>query len=470
MPIVPIPLTGGAYTNMDKQEIANPEFSIALDNALLNIVGSNVGRPGLSNFTTVGGSPIIGTKYFNSVIVAVTADRQIHQINSAGVVTNKLGSGGLLGGTGIPVFATDGTYLAVAGGGFPQRWDGAVATGFEIMPGGPFQTTHIVYLDGYWMTFNGEDIVWAGPTALSRDIWSAANFFQAEGRPDAPNALVVLQRELFIFGEKTTEVWSNFGDVSVPFRRVFFMDIGTVAPLSITQAESTLVFLDDRRRFSFFNGRQPQVVSFPFDKQVQQLGTVSDCIGHTINIDGHYLVVFSLPTEAKTFVFDYTSQKYIGEWYGFDDSVESRFRMSGYSFFESQNKHYVGDYDNGTVWELSLNNHSDGTVARRVLRRTGEIDHGTGNLKRNIWYRFHLKRGVGNAAVTHPVMSVRFRDDGKPWSNPVHVSMGAVGDDESTYMIHNTGMYRKRQIEVSCTDAVEFKLIKVEENVDLKSK
>lgn len=465
MPIVTIPMSGSAFQAVDKQELSNPEVASKFDNLILSQAGSSIGRPGLSSFTMISNSAISNCTIFNNHIFAVTEDRVFWKIDSAGTVTNLVGADGLLGGSDRPTFASDGTYLAIAGGGVPMRWDGT--NDVENMPGSPPSTNEIVFMDGYWLAIDDTDIRWAGPTAVTRETWSAADFFQPEGQPDDPVSIKILQKELFIFGDESLEVWQNFGDASVPFRRVFFVDIGTSARQSIVQANNTLWFLDEDRRFVFLNGRTPQIVSIPaLDREIQRLTTVSDCFGNVIQIDGNNLITWTFPTEGKCYVFDYARSQYIGEWYGFEDSAKTRFRMNSHVYWRSENKHYVGDYDDGTIWELSAGAYSDGSLPRRCRRRSGEIDHGTGNRKRNNSYRFHVKRGVATTSVTDPKMEVRFRDDGKPWSNPYHVSLGQIGDELSVIKIHNTGIYRKRQIEVVCTDAVDFKLMKVEEDVE----
>jgi hypothetical protein len=467
MPIVPIPLSGGAYTNIDKQELGSSEKAAEMKNLMLSDSGANIGRPGLSSFATMDVA-CEAIHEFNNHLFVVGIDRRFYKVTSAGVVSDITGSAGGLGGSARPNFAEDGTLLGVSGGGAPMTWDGTNSV--ITMVGSAPSTDSLVYLDGYWLAINSsDDIQFAGPTSADRATWSAADFFQAEGLPDSTEALAVLQRELFVFGEDSTEVYQNFGDVSVPFRRVFFIDVGISAKDSLVNESYTLWFLDENRRFSYFNGRTPTPISFPFDKDVQRMSTVSDCFGSRIQIDQHNLIAWTFPTEGRCFVFDSKKAEYVGEWAGFENGIEARFRMNGHVYMRAWDQHFIADYNEPKVWELSTSNYADGSNPRLCLRTSGELDHGTRNRKRNIWYRMTVKRGVATTTVTDPIFEVRFRDDDKDWGNPYQLSLGATGEEATVLELRNTGLYRKREIEIRCTDAVEFSFINMEENVEVLS-
>ena len=464
MPIVSIPIQGGPNQNVDRQELSDGT-AYKLENTLLSDSGANIGAPGFSSFADLGSVHGVSATIWNDLLFVVGTDRRFYKITSAAVVTDITGTDGGLGGTTRPNFSNDGTYIAISGGGTPQRWDGTSTV--ANMPGSAPAADIVEYLDGYWLAINSSgDIQWAGPSSAERDTWSAADFFQAEGLPDDPLTLAVNLRELFIFGEESTEIFQNYGDVSVPFRRVFFVERGIAAKRSVIKEGNTLWFLGNDRRVYYFEGRTPKVVSFSFDKEIQEMTTVSDCFGTRIQIDQFSLLIWTFPTEGKTFIVDAKSGKYLGEFSSFETGLKSRFRMNGYAYWPSLDKHYITDYLDSNIWELSRDYYAYGDNPRRCLRRTGPIDHGTGNKKRNVYYEFHIKRGVGNSSVSDPQFVVRFRDDDKGWSDEYLVSLGATGDESIVRRLHNTGTYRRREIEIYCTDAVEFNLTKIMESVE----
>lgn len=465
MPLLPIPINKGVYQNADDIEVSGTDYAYELRNLLLNESGSNVDRPGLSQFARIGNFGIIGMAFFRDKLFVVTSERKMWSISSVGAVTDVTGTG--LEGTERPVFDNDGTYLAIAGGGTPRRWSGTGNS--ELMPGSPEHSTHIAYIDGYWINFllDDQELRLAGPTSATRETWNSSDFFQAEGLPDSVVAIRALQRQLFIFGSSSIEVFQNFGDTSTPFQRASggFIDRGTVAPYSVVSAENTLWFLDSKRNFVLLDGINPISVSSPYDRAIQGFTTVSDCWGTRIEIGGHYLIAWTFPSEERTFVFD-TKGKHWSEWDGFTNE-SSRMRLNCYAKAESWQKHFVGDPTTGIIYELSLSHKADGAHPLRRLRQTGYYDHGTGVRKRSNYYNLHVKRGVGTLGGTDPKLLVRVNDDNKGWSNYREVCLGFPGCQNGPIQVRIGGVYRKRKLEFFMTDPAELRIVKLEEDVDL---
>jgi hypothetical protein len=461
-----IPLTDGLYENVDPEELPSTELAVKLENLIMNEAGSNIDRPALSLFATIGNQRVVGSYFWKlfDVIVVVTFDRRIYSVTEAGVITEITG-GATLGGTERASFAEDGTLLAIAGGGAPQYWTGAGVC--ALMGGAPPDTKSIVYLDGYWIaaTIDDQIIQWAGPTEVLRATWSAGNFFSAEAYPDDLAALYVLFRELWAFGTESIEVFQNIGSSGVPFQRVFAFDRGLAATFSLVQADNTLWYLDSQRRFVRMEGKTPQIISGPISRTLKQMETISDCWGARIDIDGYMLILWSFPTEEKTYAYDYLNKKWY-RWYTYHDTREVHFAASSYSFASTWNKHYVGGQYSGILSELSRSFKTDNADPLRRVRRTGMLDHGTGDRKRSRGYRFHVKRGLGTPGGVEPLFEFRFNDDNQGWTDPVEVGLGFPGDPKEPIYVPVGGIYRKREFEYSCSAAVEFMLTKVEENVE----
>lgn len=475
MPIVPIDISKGLYENVNAFELGNTGHAAVLKNFLVNEAGTNVSRPGLCDFAYTHAYPVEGLHYCASAnrLIVVTNDlRRFYSITSAGVATSVTAD--VLAGTGRPVFAEDGSYLAVAGGGALQRWSGSGNFGAFPSAGDdnpPEESTHIVYLDGYWLnheiTGDMQQIYFAGPTSTLRTQWDASSdMVSAEGLPDGVSALAVLFRELYAFGVNSTEIFQNFGDSVSPFSRTFFIDKGIIAAHSVVQADNTLWWLDSDRRFVRMEGRTPIMISEAIDSTIRGLSTVSDCWGAKIDIGGFYLIVWSFPTEQRTFAYDYKSKTW-SEWQTFADSDWSLFRMNAYAYSRTWDKHLIGDTVTGNVFELSFDNHSDGDDLRKCLRRTGIINHQTFTRKRNIYYEFDIKRGVGTSGQTEPTLELRVKDDDKSWSDPIEFELGYTGEFLHSVRVHVGGIYRQRQIEFSISDEVECRISALRENFEV---
>jgi hypothetical protein len=465
----PIDISKGVFLSVNAIELPQAGFASDYRNLLKNDAGSDVDRPALSEFATIGANPIEGLFYFKpaSKLVAVTFNlggggRRVWSIDSSAVVTNITGS--TLDGTSRPVFASDGTYLAIAGGDAPLQWNGSGTT--TALAGSPEECTHISYLDGYWINhlLNDQEFRWAGPTSAARATWNSSNFFQAEGLPDNIKAQYVLFRELYAFGEETTEIYQNFGTTSTPFQRTFFLERGIAAPYSVVEADNTLYWLDNRRNIVRMEGRTPIIKSDAIATEIKAMTTVSDCFASRIDIGNHFLIIFTFPTEEKSYCFDYKRGEW-GIWDGYVAGVSDRLDINSYCYVPDWNKHLVGSAINGKIYELSFSNKTDnGNVLRR--KRVVNYDHGTNNRKRSNYYLFHLKRNVATTSVTNPVISVRVNDDNKGWSEPQLIELGALGTESTALRVRLGGIYRRRELEIEMTDAAEFVLSKIEEETE----
>lgn len=465
MPLLPIPINKGTFQNVDAFELTSPEYAADFRNFVLTDAGSNIDRPGLNQFAAVGSYPVQGLTFFSNHLVAVTSsDRKIWKIDSSGTVTDITGTA--LGGSARPVFADDGTYLAIAGGAAPRSWTGSGNT--ALLAGSPPDCKFISYLDGYWIThlIDDQEFRWAGPTESARGTWNSANFFQAEGLPDNLKAQAVLLRELYAFGAESVEIFQNFGGTSTPFQRTFFINKGIIAPYSIVEADNTLFWLDSDRRFVMMQGRTPVQVSTPFDRVIKDMTTIDDCWGVALNIGAFYLIAWTFPTEERTLVYDYKLKEWY-EWDGFVDGGTDRFKMHSYTFAKAWNRHFVGDPVRGIVWELSFDNKVDGSNTLRRLRRSGQIDHGTSKRKRSNYYQLDVKRGVGTPGGTEPRLLMRVNDDGKGWKDYVSIPLGFTGERQTPIRVPGLrGIYRKRQIEFYMTDPYELSIRSLQEDVE----
>ncbi len=464
--IKPIPINKGVYLDLNPVEITSTEYATVLKNLILSKSGANVDRPDLTPFATTGSSlGITALNYFNNFLVAIDSGGQIYKITIDGTVTNITGAGPLLG-TSRAQFAQDGFFLAIAGGLAPKVWDGI--DNCIDMPGSPPNLRFIDYLDGYWIAFQIDTQLfqYAGPTADERLVWGADDFFSAEGTPDVCLSQWNLNRELYAIKQQSMETFQDFGAVSDPFQRTFFIDRGTIAPYSIVQADNTLWFLDNERHFVKLVNRVPTFISDAIDKVLKDpTFVVEDCFGMKIEIDGFYLIAWVFPTMGRTFVMDYRTGEW-AEWNSFVDGKEVTVNIGAHYYVQAWGKHMVGDPSTGTIYELTRS--AKGTVASplRRVRRTGQYDHGMGTRKRSNFYLFHMLRGQGTPGQPEPVFEVRVNDDSKGWSDPVQIGLGFLGEEQAPIRVRLGGIYRKRELEITTTAPVDFSLVKLEEDVE----
>ena len=144
---------------------------------------------------------------------------------SVGTLSTDIGKVWIVGGT-THLMLVDGIY-----GYYQESTDTSLTTITDAdFPSNP---TSVTNMDGYYVvTEEGTDSFYI--SALDdASSWDALDFASAEDTPD--DALVVMKqnRDLWVFGEQTTEVYYNSGDTDFPFTRVaggvFDEGLGAVA-------------------------------------------------------------------------------------------------------------------------------------------------------------------------------------------------------------------------------------------------
>jgi hypothetical protein len=381
-------------------------------------------------------SEIIGIYGWQGRLIYVTADRKIFAIITPGLVqelSDATDTDTLLDGGGAPVFAEDQTRVFIAGGGLIQYWDGGSGLSARV-PGSP-TASHIV--------FNAGRIVaaWPGRTgtfsftepleALHITVagWDALNFAQAEAAPDPLVALHENSNRIFLFGTTTLQAFAP--DPNVAYAPLDALNVGCSAPRSIINVRDAGVFawLNQDQEFVVGDGSQSDYLSRPFlTSTIKALATTSDCIGRQIRIGNWDLLVWTFPTEGRTFAYERTTKAWL-EVRGYDMALGdwAPWPITAYHYWAEQDVHLVG-LATGELLQLTV---GATTQAGQLVvgdSITGFINRGTDQPKQTSIIRVPMRRGIGTfGATTSPKGELYYRDDTGSWSSPKLLDFGNAG-------------------------------------------
>lgn len=461
-----IPINQGVFKAQNQRSVRNTAYAENLVNLFIDTAGSNYDRPTLDMFEDLEDSEPIGMYYFDGVFVVVTSTRNIYTLDSSAVVTNITSA--TLPGTGIPVFVDDGNSLYIAGGGTIIKWDG-VGTTTQTLGGSPPEATHLVYLDGFLIanrrldSENNKVIQFAD--FEDTDSWNALNIFSAVADPDQVMGHTVSQRELYVIGQVSTEIWQNIGADPVPFARTFVWNYGTCAKYSILSVDNSVFFLDQDRRIRRFSGREQVKISEQIDEEIATYSTVSDCRSYSFTWNGSVHVLFIFPTEGKGWSIDLRNNQW-SEWRGFENGwVRARVNCLFYS--QQEQMTLAGDFSSGKIWQFSETLKTDADLVFKRLRTFCFRDAGAAIKKNARMIRINLKRDVaaeyiGTTPETNPTIELRWKDDGKEWSNYRQFSLGEKGNNMYYAEFYCLGIYRTRQYEIQFSDPSELNITSIE--------
>lgn len=323
------------------------------------------------------------------------------------------------------------------------------------------------YQDGYGLFTKPNSNQWFFSSLLDFTTFNALDFYSKESRPDNNVSLFSYKREPLIGGQTSIEVWYNAGgDNTSPLNPTFARNVGGVIEHGFGSLKcisdmggDALVFLSDEGQLLTISGYQAQPVSNQmFDREIKTYSIFSDAICFSYREGGHIFYQITFPAADVTWVFDGTTkllhkrQSYLD---GSDDF--GRHRANCYALLN--NKHYVGDYSNGKIYEMSVNFYADD--GEEILRTiySQNID---GGLKRIFFppVQVVVEGGVGLESGLDPQIMLQYSEDnGKTWSNEMWQSAGKIGEYGNRAIWHRQGSGFRRMYKLSFSDPVLWRIL-----------
>ena len=463
-----IPINGPYHANVDDDAVVDP-LSALLQDVYIDEVKASNPRPGstVHNETERFGAATQGDYEWKQ--------KGIYIFVQGGIIFAKHGkdaapvkvTGATLEFNTRVTFAYNGTHLVMANGG-KMVWttDGITATTMADIDA-PAVVTHVAFIDGYIIA-NFADAVFrsALDNALS---WDVTWFFETESISDSVNAVHVADSKIYAFGPTTLEIWYNAGlSGATPFARERVIERGLIAPYSVLRANNTFYWLNEERRLVFLNGATVQSVSLPVDRSFNDIVTVDDAFGTLWRVGGKYFLVFSFPTEDKTWAYDLI----LDRWYpwGFWNSRQGKYQRVPYStmtYMQAWGLHLAGSRINDKIYQMSLSAYGDADDEIRCENRCGWNNFGADVRKKFHRMRLSVKRGAVTLDaddLSHkPKLIVQTRRNGKrAWSNERVVDLGGIGDTNHFVDINRLGQFRDIQIRFVMSDFAPFVLVRAQ--------
>jgi hypothetical protein len=203
-----------------------------------------IGRPGLLSppFTTLANAPVRGIFAGDERMFAVGGSH-FYEIGNAGIVITDYGVMDFASTLSPVQIVANGTQLLVM--------DFGANVIYNANTGGPtmdpvFNGRALEYLDGFYIAIDAADSTKINVSAyLDGTTWNALDTVQVTGGSDYRNQLAVLNGQLWIFGQSTTEIWYNAGNPLFPFARVpgATLNFGCLAPFSVVKFYNTIMWL-----------------------------------------------------------------------------------------------------------------------------------------------------------------------------------------------------------------------------------
>lgn len=496
-----VPLTQGTY--MSRSIIANAQRSVNLyaeknpPDALAPFTFYNV--PGL---TPLGSPPVAGPArglyWANSDALYYVCGSNVYLISNAWGF-QLLGT--IASTSGIVSMADNGTTLVLVDGttaGYQIDLVSNVMTPINATNNSPPPTSTFAFygadrvdiLDGF-LLFN-QPMAQNFYTTYDNEVVFDSLFFAAkDGYSDKLVTLIVSRREIWLIGERTTELWFDSGDAAFPFQIIPgpFVQHGCLAKYSIAQVNGAVFWLaqDQAGHAQIVRGEGYNVkpISNPaMENEFASYQTLSDAIGFCFTMNGHTFYQITFPVANKTWRWDERTPDLWHEAVWTDnDGNENRHRAQCAAYAYGTN--VCADWQTGELYMFDLNNVTD--AGQSMQWRRGyphmmedgrqviypgfvlDVEAATSPNTLAVEGPFTLLQAPGeNQSIdagpvddpllagpspagqyAQPTVLLRWSDDrGRTWGNPVAQSLGATGQYLTQPQWNRLGRARDRVFEV----------------------
>jgi len=319
-----------------------------------------VGTAGSTLFSSPAVGEVRGGIAYNNLVYFVVGNT-LYEIDSGGVATSR---GTLNTSSGLVSMAHNGVRTAanqqimIVDGPNGYIYDNTTSTLSQITDDDFTSAKTVAFIDGYFIynENSGDGKFWLTNLYDGASI-TDTDFSNAEGWPDKIQSLIADNRELFLFGEESLEVWYNSGDLDNTFQRYQggFKQHGCVAPFSPARFDNGIIWLSRNDRGAdqvvrLSEGYQPSVVSTPeINYQLSTYNNTQDAFGYSYQHEGHEFYVLTFPGDNVTWAYDASTQEWHQRAHVISD-VDSRERYNCHVF--AFGRHLFGDYLNGNIYEL----------------------------------------------------------------------------------------------------------------------
>ena len=439
-------------------------------NENITVLGGVYGSsPATYTVTSIGGSG------------AVTGLTRTFSGQYTSVPTNNVSTSSDGSGTGLTLTLTFGTGTGSTGNYVVNNSQtvGSITMyglNFSELPStdGAFQGGSTVDIVDNYFVYNRPDTQqWAASDVLS-PITYGLSFASKFTGPDDLVSLIVDHGQVYLLGERTSEVWADVGTFPFPFQRIpgASSQHGIAAKFSMARFGNSFCYVSRNDRGQAvvvqMNGYFPQRISTHAVENTLVNQTISDAVAYTYQLEGHECYVVTFPTLQLTWVYDGATQLW-HKWLWTDTQNNyKRHRSNCGALF--QNKFLVGDYENGQIYSLDPNNYTDnGSLIRRVRR----CPHLVSDFQRQYFDELQLQfqPGVGlqgietfplgdNDIGINPQAMLRWSNDGgSTWSNEHWAGIGKVGKYQNRIIWRRLGQARDRIYEVVVTDPIKAVIV-----------
>ena len=365
--------------------------------------------------------------------------------------------------------ADNGTQLMIVDDGKGYIYTFASDTIVEITdPDFPANANQVVFNDGYFLvSVPGTKRFYI--SALNNGLsWNALGFASITSAPDNIIGLISANTDVWMFGEKSIEVWEDTGvDATVPYERRegATQNIGTKNPFTIQKMNGQVYFLGSNNdgygvvwRTNGYN--LEQISTDVINQKINEVGSSTNATAYTYQEKGHYHYVITIPSINITFSFDAST----GLWHekafwNITSGAYDRHRSTYQTF--AFGKNYIGFNGNNILYEIDPDHYFDDTDLIRRVRSGSHLHAENKNIRYNKFeIEFERGQGLTVGQGSEPQIMLNYSNDGGfEFTTEDWVGAGKIGEYDKRARWHELGTARDRVFQIAVTDPIKWDII-----------
>lgn len=417
-----------------------------------------LGCPGIDARVTLGTGPVRGAHVMDGTLYVVSGGT-LYQVDSDNTTTPL---GGAISGTGRVSMADNGTELVSVNGTNGYIYD--TTSGFRIISDTDFNAADTVtFIDGFFLFNNSGTGQFFRSDSLDGTSYDSTAFATAESKSDDLLAVRNHKQIIYLFGELSTELWSNVGAANFPFQRIpgATIDRGIAGSDAVTDEDESLFILGDDRIAYRLNGRNLQRIStHALEIEWRNYSTVSDVAVYSYTWNGHKFVCYTFPEIAASWEFDIAS----GLWHerkSFDRLGNDLGRWRANVTIAAYGRVYVGDAFTAKLGTLSNTTYTEFGYDTRAIAVSPPLSDPNGKRLFMPWFELDMETGVGltSGQGSDPQVMMSVSDNGgRSFETPeVWISAGKIGEyEDPAFRLRwdRLGQFFNRCIKIEIADPV----------------
>lgn len=458
-----IPFVGPSY-EMDAKSFSTQRainfFLVRTEVEGTKSASSLRGAPGYSIFATAGDGPIRNGISSTSTRCFVVSGPDFIEIHTDGTTTthgqlnSQVNRVSIAENNSEQIIVVDGTEGWI----FEQDTD----TWTQITDSN-FPTGSIVsYQDGYFLITKPNTQQFYISSLENGFSWPVLDFTSVESSPDNLVGVVSDNGNVWLFGNRSIEVYADTGAAAFPFERIpgAIIQTGCANGFTVAKFDNTVCWLgtDDRGDAVVWLAegyRAKRISTMAIEKRINEVTDFSEAYAWVYHEQGHVFYCLQINGLDTTLVFDGSTN----QWHerSFKNTVTNQRELhkgSCHMFFNG--KSLIGDRDTGKIYHMSLAFESDDGAAQIRERITPQIQ---GEKDLLTFASFELDMEVGVGLVTgqgsNPQIMMQYsKDGGNTWSNELWRDIGKIGEYSTRVVWRQLGEGRSLTIRVVVSDPV----------------